>query len=107
MHCLLAQPWPGIRPATVWIHSWDGLELVANFHVKCWSPTQKVPGCSCSWYCTVTAVAENFVRGYGLHCIRKGRRPEKCERERTEKMADRKYWTEKTAKAEFRTNTGR
>ena len=53
------------------------------------------------------AAAGNFVHGYGIHCIRKGRRPEKSERERTEKMADRKCQTEKTAKAEFRTNTGR
>ena len=98
MFCLLAQPWPGIRPATVWIHSWDGLELVANL--------SNVGAQAC---CAVpaAAAARNFVRGYGIHCIRKGRRPEKCERERTEKMADRKYRTEKTAKAEFRTNTGR
>ena len=53
------------------------------------------------------AAAGNFVRGYGIHCIRKGRRPEKCERERIEKMADRKYRTEKTAKAEFWINAGR
>ena len=53
------------------------------------------------------AAAGNFVRGYGIHCIRKGRRPEKCDRERTEKMADQKCRTEKTAKAEFRTNAGR
>ena len=55
----------------------------------------------------VAGAAGNFLRGYGIHCIRKGRRPEKSERERTEKMADRKCRTEKTAKAEFRTNAGR
>ena len=58
----------------------------------------------------VTGVSGRVPIAYAMYtikvCICKGKRPETSRRERTEKMAELKCWTEKTAKAKFRTNTG-
>ena len=59
----------------------------------------------------VTEVLGRLPIAYAMYtikvCICKGRRPETSRRERTEKMAELKCRTEKTAKAKFWRNTGR